>query len=556
MDLLETADTGSSQDLNDQIISYLNRWAFEQPAAKDWKPTALLEQLQPEFRNIREISAAALAENTFSAEDVSHLQQSRQLKLTGKWVTRKPTPDYLAEWAKQKGLSADAEQQLFAAERIFDWTVRNVQLSPLRPHPDRNSTGPTTSNQRKVSGVAEAIVGPGYMHRPMETLLYGKGDMLERAQVFILAARQQGLNAVMLAVLDKDGKGSYEPWLPALLIDDELYLFDTQLGLPIPDQSGQGVATLSEVLADNALLRSLDMSEELTYRVANKQLEKVHVLLNISPAAMSMKMRQLQRSLTGETQLALYVDADQQHEQFARLEGIDDVALWTISLENILYLQGIKDRVAKDRAIYIRVSNEQRLFRQTPQLSKGRVQQISGHFDGTASNMNERAVIGAKELLLAFQMSHKRLMALPRDDEFLKANGLLLRDNETPQQQLIRIQSRVFDLIRANQQTSFWIAGVHFETENYTAAARWFENRVLDDVRNLPGVEEPLTNPWAFAARYNIGRCHEALGNTEDAQRFYRADTSAQKHGCLLRARQLRQRTEAKKAVSKEAVSK
>jgi hypothetical protein len=78
---------------------------------------------------------------------------------------------------------------------------------------------------------------------------------------------------------------------------------------------------------------------------------------------------------------------------------------------------------------------------------------------------------------------------------------------------------------------------------------------VLDDVRNLPGVEEPLTNPWAFAARYNIGRCHEALGNTEDAQRFYRADTSAQKHGCLLRARQLRQRTEAKKAVSKEAVS-
>ncbi|MFT5527922.1 MAG: hypothetical protein ACI9HK_005908, partial [Pirellulaceae bacterium] len=334
MDLLDTADQGTSQDLNTQIASNLNRWTNAQPAVQNWKKTLLLDRIPPQFQGIRDISPAVLSDKNFGADDVAYLQQTRQMKSTGAWVTRKPTPDFLAQWSKQKGLSADVEQQLFAAERIFDWTVRNIQLTPLFAHPDRVKTGPATDNRSVVSAASEAKVGPGYMHRPLETLLYGHGDMLNRAQIFILLARQQGLNAVMLGVLDNAGTGSVEPWLPALLIDDDLYLFDTQLGLPIPDQSGQGIATLAEVLADKNLLRSLDMSEELTYRVANKQLDKVHALLNVSPLAMSMRMRQLQASLTGETQLALYVDADRQYERLVNLKEIDDVLLWTVSLEN------------------------------------------------------------------------------------------------------------------------------------------------------------------------------------------------------------------------------
>ena len=44
----------------------------------------------------------------------------------------------------------------------------------------------------------------------------------------------------MLAV--KDADGNEVPWLPAVLLGDQLYLFDSQLGLPIPGEKLGSVA--------------------------------------------------------------------------------------------------------------------------------------------------------------------------------------------------------------------------------------------------------------------------------------------------------------------------
>ena len=44
-----------------------------------------------------------------------------------------------------------------------------------------------------------------------------------------------------------------------MLLDGELYLFDTRLGLPSAGPDGKPVATLRDVLADEKRLRAMDL---------------------------------------------------------------------------------------------------------------------------------------------------------------------------------------------------------------------------------------------------------------------------------------------------------
>ena len=83
------------------------------------------------------------------------------------------------------------------------------------------------------------IAGPGYQYPPWQTLLFGHGDAWQRARVFLLLCRQQGIQAVLLAFPGRTTPPRPRAWLPAVLIADQLYLFDVRLG-------GLNVACLPE----------------------------------------------------------------------------------------------------------------------------------------------------------------------------------------------------------------------------------------------------------------------------------------------------------------------
>ena len=102
--------------------------------------------------------------------------------------------------------------------------------------------------------------------------------MTQRAWVFILLGRQQGLDIVMLAVPDPDRSNQPRPWLPALVRGDQLYLFDTSLGLPIPGPGGKGVATLAQAAEDESILNGLDLDESHHYpiKAAEGTIRKLH----------------------------------------------------------------------------------------------------------------------------------------------------------------------------------------------------------------------------------------------------------------------------------------
>ena len=73
--------------------------------------------------------------------------------------------------------------------------------------------------------------------------------------MFVLLARQIGLPVVILAVEKDDG--SIEPWLPAALLGDHLFLFDMRLATPVLG-ADRGIATLKEVIDDPGILDQLE----------------------------------------------------------------------------------------------------------------------------------------------------------------------------------------------------------------------------------------------------------------------------------------------------------
>ena len=234
-----------------QVVNRLNQWLPTQKPPSDWRRDPLVEQLPPSLRDLPPLEDAAAME--FSSYDGFMLEEAVWLR-------------DLSNWARGNTLD-----DLQRARKLFDWTVRNIQLDP------------------------ESVDRTPLL--PREVLLLGHGTALERAWVFILLARQQRLDAAVLA-LDKgaatrkpaaakeDPGGvpaavplvDLQPWCVAVLVEGkQLYLFDPRLGLPIPaqgpiavDHNGQldiHPATLAQAAADNGLLRRLDLNADLPYPV-------------------------------------------------------------------------------------------------------------------------------------------------------------------------------------------------------------------------------------------------------------------------------------------------
>ncbi len=98
-----------------------------------------------------------------------------------------------------------------------------------------------------------------------DRLQLGFGQPEARAWAFGLLAQQLKLPSVIVEPqLPAELKGS-ESVIVGVLIDSQIYLFDMSVGLPIPAKDDgpkqlqvEKVATLSQVLADDSLLRALD----------------------------------------------------------------------------------------------------------------------------------------------------------------------------------------------------------------------------------------------------------------------------------------------------------
>ena len=244
-------------------VQQLNLYIGNHP---DLKPAPLGKEESDTLRDQFALDPSDLAEvqsSVFTVLDAQHLQTCMLFR------------DAI------RSLRIEDRSPLEKAKAGFDWVVRQV-------------------------GIEER---PGDSFPPNFVLRRGWGTALERAFVFMAVLEQLGLEGCMVAVPatpQEQDRMSY--WIPGVLIEKEIHLFDTRLGLPLPGPKGEGVTTLTQVRAQPEILKDLSANPKLAYDVSPDQLKKVELLVACSLPAMSPRMKYLHEVLSPADGIKLWGD--------------------------------------------------------------------------------------------------------------------------------------------------------------------------------------------------------------------------------------------------------
>ena len=459
-----------------QIVTWLNQWLRQNKPKTDWKLDPLVAKVDAGLLNDEKLAAyiwpKALAEDAFQPYDSRLLQEAVWHRDISRWA------------------QGDNFNDVARATALFDWTIRNVQL---------------------------AADDDGIAHRPWQVLLHGRGTAEQRAWVFAMLARQQGLDVVMLSLPEGPATGETATtggsnakfWLPALLLDGQLYLFDTRLGLPIPGPGGEGVATLEQVRKDDALLRQLDF-ENAAYAVTADALKSVVPSLVADPFDLTRRARQVESKLTGDDHLAL---SSQPSEVAVRLKSVPDLA--EPSLWNLPFVT-LRDQLSLGRSERHREAIAFEPFAVRPVLWKARTR----HFQGrrpVGKKANEDVIDDHREAAQLY-------------------TSKAVRPTDRAIEQTASVDKRRIDAL-AKLNATLWVGLLSFDDGKYEVAAHWLGRPELS----------AADSPWAAGARYGLARALEAQGKFEEAIKLLNADTSPQQHGNHLRAKALTKKLEASK---------
>jgi hypothetical protein len=534
IDYANRMDEFEEELANVQVAYHLNRWVDDMELTDDWSPIPLSESLP---RSMREGVIADLGRPQFYLNDVKSLMQSVWSANIAEWVSRAPVLGPLGHrsQAHAEELEDFEVDQLTVAERLFDWTIRNIQLETTIPYPFdpvELTTGAATIRPRLLPPPMRAIPGPGYQTHPWQTLLYGRGDALARARVFIQLARQQGVDVVMLAFPGLTTPPRPRPWVPAVLIRDQLYLFDTEMGLALPGPNDQGIATLEQVKADPKLLSKLSVGTEHKYRVVEKDLKEVLVLVDASAQDLSRRMQLVQQNLSTDNRLVLTVPTDLS-ERLGKCVGVEDIMIWPISYETTWYqkaiempdyLEKMQLRARDDPKVQHAYLDKYVVLGTRNQLVQARHLHFRSNFDIDGDEK------GAKTLYLDARIPNAQLDNILTSKKVQRQLGLMPQKDEREIFHQARLRMAQMVGARTKHHASYWLGLAQYDDGRPVAAVEWFARRTLEAFPD---------GPWTGGARYNLGRTYEALGKIEEAREQYFQDESPQKHGNLLRSRYL-----------------
>ncbi len=458
-----------------QIVERANQWLRNQPesdAENDggWRIEPLLDGLPEELRQSKPVADAIgsdqLRDGTFAEWEGRLLEQAV-------WCRD------IVQWAR-----GDALADLDAVVRLFDWTVRNIQLDP--------------------AGQATMVF------HPWQALVYGHGTVEQRAWVFIELCRQQGIDAALLQP-SAAADGTPAPLLVGALVDDKIYLFDPQLGLPLPGEAA-AIATLDEAAEKPELLRQLDLSDAEKYPLTAEQLAKVDALVAASHLQLARRSARLEAALEGEEFVRLSASPSAVAERLAKQPHIASVKLWTRPFQAVadeLTFPNTKSRPYRPLAVA-----EFQPFAERPLLWKARVLHFQGDKEVRAAERSDP--------LAEARLGHEDALGLYQDRSVRPSDDMLAK--------LEPAKQTVYEAAKA--ASSYWLGLLSYDRGNYEIAASWLGGRSLE--------REPQ-GKWAHGARYNLARTYEVLGRHGEAIKLLESDPeeAPQRYGNRLRARQI-----------------
>lgn len=381
----------------------------------------------------------------------------------------------------------EATGDLEVAERLFRWTIRS--LAPVSDPP-------------MVPG--DAFPGSRWF-LPGEILLAGRASGPQRAWIFIELLRQAGLEGVMLATPPAEG-ALPRPWLPAVLIDGEAYLFEPTYGLPVPGPGGRGVATARQAAADPAILEALSLPGRPYVVQAADLARGLTPLVVADPWSLAPRMAAIDRELAAAHGIRAAVDpAAVVARAQASLPGeVGRAGLWTFPWETLARrtLAGAS-LTAELAPLEMPVADPTGRGGGLRPLFAGRVREFRGDFEGPS---------GAKAAYLAARPSRRQITEAVAGLPEAQAQAITLA------------------LARMKEDATYWLGLVMLAEGQDEAAADYLGRMTL---------EAAPDSRWTDAARISLASALAALGRNGEAAELLRQEGSPQRYGSRLLATRL-----------------
>ena len=470
---------GPTQILS-QIVDRLNQWSrIEQPQT-NWQLDPLLATLPEVFQTGPLISS--LEEDTFNNFDGVYLRECALVNGVANYATLNSTDD------------------LAAAQDLFNWTVSHVALDP-----EPSTDAPPTAQL------------------PWQTLLLGHGSPVDRAWLFALLARQLDLDVVLFYLpLPAGGDQSVQLtlWSVGVLHNGQIFLFDPTYGLPIPGPDG-GVATLSDVASNEALLRAWDLPEK-PYWVTGDLVAQVVPFIEASPQSLSKRMKMIQNALGGNNRMRLVDHPSELADAVAALNQTPRPRIWPWPY---IATRILADPKNKDRS---RIGRELQQYGKfvtgaVNPLWAGRLQQLAGRYTTQIEGVPRRehdAPIGekgAKPLLLT---SRTMLQKFPKED---------IPPEVKDQMDFLYERSDVI-----SRDATRHLATIAIDEGNFPLAEYYLDQ--TDKQQTAPSWPKDAVKISTTMAR---GRVAEAAGDFSEALKHYRAVKGPEQDEATLRVKRI-----------------
>lgn len=525
--LLQNLVELNPEQANRQVVFHLNRWSqgknFESAPASE-----MITTVSDVFD--RQQASERIEHHHFVARDVDHLRSAFLFNRVVRWIDHPRSDDpLLTDWLDQmeNNLDEDDARKLRTATRLFDWTIRNVAYEPIQlPVALNPLTGQPVPSPKMSDGLV--FRGAGYRQTDYESLWRGTGDAMQRSGVFLQLCRQASIPAFLLAMQSTDS-GSLAPWAVGVLIGEDIFLFEPELGVFIPGPDLVGIATLAEARKTASVMRRLNVPGFFDYPLTNKDIQQSVALLNALPEAISPRMKHLQAGLTGDRRMTVFIDVDELAAEIDAVPGIAGVRFWRIPYLAEVYKRDIQAGIERDPILAFWVQSQWSIMdapvRTAQQLSLARWRHLQGEFDGD----DQENRLGARQLYLQQRAPEFEIQDLTINVDLQKAYGVRRDAQTSPEiyQQQIQLAQQ---LMRLGKRTAtYWISLIHYDDERYDTAFTWLTKRVLN--------ESHVSKRWESAARYNLARTLERLGRTDEAIEIYKTDDEANEHGNRVRAR-------------------
>ena len=411
-----------------------------------------------------------------------------QLKTDGMFIS---TSD--VEYLKQSAWMRDLAQWTGGDKRVLldqtihmcDWVVCNIEM--------RNRVIPI--NQQQAIEMSQQY--------PWQTILIGSGTVQDRMTVFLELLRQQRIDAAVLAVPHLSAPDIPLYWGIGVLLDGEVYVFMLDYGFPMPGAEGVkigddgslqfSVATLSQLLQDDSLLRRLDSSEQQKFPLTSEMLKQTTAYLFLTPESVSMRMRLLEVELSGEQNMVLYTDPHELRRRFLDVPGITAVEFWKYPLRTAFEQRLDPESTNSAMEIFSirrpRLNLDDSAISQHHPLWSGRVLYFKG------------AISGQENAITKYQntrVSDREIIEYRKDPMF--------RNNPALNTQLQWIST----------QASYWLGSALFEIDSIEAAKDC-----------LMGIRSNPVNTWRNGTEYLLGRIAEREKRYDDARRHYENTASS-----------------------------